>query len=1415
MATVGDTVGRLTTEGGLSEAEALRFLSERYNRPIGAADMDKSILSLSSQQQPQAPSPSPVSPTTPAPSLPAVPVAPAPAAPTPEDQPEDEQGVIEGTAQEIAGFGYGLAGAAHGIAEGVGDVVSYPGMVADYAKQTNKINARLQPLNEQFDRIRESKDLTDEQKDKLLTPLFEQSQGLMKQLESAQSKIKSNTVYDSQKHQAEIIRTRLGMGRGTFDNLVKDVNDIARAFPMLFKELIFTTVPPSQRKELEDWDKYLEVAYDQRRKLARNLVGGTIGGTSGILMGLIKAPAETIEATPGMTVMTLVSLLPALQGAGAIRALSAMPGFSRLATAMKKAGAWELPIATRKRQMLVKGADEGPPGVQRFKEGEGRLTAGDVGGTAAKGFGYGMLVGMPAEMAVVAPLVRTLYGVGMNSPRFAEYAANVRRLLVHTSSQRGMAMGRAVRDLRDDAARNASEVRALAEGLAREQAETGAIVRVVPEDKPIKLTDDLTLVEQTPSVQFVSQRARELGDRLDTVLDDLGFNEQSKQAVRANLADIVEGGPAVLASPTVRAAVAKKILEGSGKNRAVYEPQVMAALEQAANNVDFRVMDLSGLLNRPGSTLNLKRLVDDALNELGPKEARRIQADLIVNEFSQLESRVAVRARQRAMEREAMKFLTDEQKALARAGKLDPEAYAFAMAAGRMLNGDSINQSLLRGMEPSKLIDALDSGFNTGALEASLAKRLGRELTDAERKMMPDIVREMADDLRKYGEEILNNDGLSVGEMTRLLDGDWNLAPGTITRRGTEEMIGAIKESSANPTATRYLSDGLRATDAWANRFNLNLGSLWGRLNSYMKMNLTVMNPAVHLNNFMSNVSLQAIRRGVDPFTMLSGAAKETRGYLSWRRGKGARRQKDLSDVGRNREQRIYESLDEMRLIDSDLVGVEIDSVAGYGLADVISPGIRIPGRRVTDRLRQRAAEGYRWGDQLFKIDEAVKAMREMYRSLDELKPGQSMDIQTSAITRTRIRKDAKGDIFIGKDRLTEGGKFVGKGRERLDRAFTSTARQQAMNLFVDYAQVPGAIKFLRNAGPLSLASPFLTWAWKAMGMGGRSLLARAITPQPLVRSTNLDVMANQGRRLAAQAINRNLIMNGLRSNMLENRDILDQVLAYDPSLPRVQLYTAIGDPYLVGADDVNSMNFAGPAMTVMRVGATMASLVPGFTPGSERDKLLAMERRGELLSPRQALRLVGLEGSLLGNVWSLAVNDFKTTNGVPNVRGQRASNPEIVRRTLMPLMVPLGQAGTAMAGRAMDAAMSTYLKDDGYSSALRNTHMHPRAPEDMGQFITRHLFGVAWKPIALSGKDNAFNRYLDQVKKTLEESAAASKRKLKRQLKDGTINRQEFADGMRRHREMKKAAMSEYRVIRKSIVDLRQIILKKAKTNE
>jgi hypothetical protein len=1394
VATLRETITGITSNGSMSEPDAREFLSNKFGRPITESDLDADILDFTEG--------------APAPAKPSAPMQVAETRPRRSVAEEPEEGMLEGAAKGVSGFAYGGVGAVHGAAEGVGDVLSYPSEVASYAKETNRVSRQLAPLNDQFDKIRASKDLTDEQKDKLLTPMFEKSQGLMKQLETAQSKIKGNSVAQAQDDQAEIIRTRLRMGRGTFDNLVKDVNDIARAFPHLFKEMIFTTVPPSERKELEDWDKYLEVAYDQRRRLARNLVGGTIGGTSGIMMGLIKAPAETIEATPGMTVMTLVGMLPAFQLPGTIAKLKGVPGYARLMKAMEKAGAVEIP-GTKKRKQLVKGAEEGAPGVQRFKEGEGRLTAGDVAGTAAKGFGYGMLVGMPAEIATIAPIVRTLYGFGMDHPGFAEAAAKVRRLVVHTAAQRGMTEGRAVRDLRDDAARNTSNTRALAEGLAREQVETGAALRVVPQ--AIKLTDDLPVVEPRLKAEFASPRARELGDRLDTILDDLGFGENAKTSLRENLADITEGGPAVLASPTVRAAVAKRILEGSGKNRSRYEPQVMSALEQAAGNVDFKVMDLSRLIDKDGASLNLKQLVDGALGELGPKQTRRIQADLIVDEFAKLESRIAVRSRQRAMEREAMKFLTDEQKKAAKAGKLSSEDYAFAMAAGRMLQGDSINQSLLRGMEPSKLIDSLDQGLGTGALEASLAKRLGRELTEAERKLMPDIVREMADDLRKYGEEILNNDGLSVAEMSRLLDGDWNLAQGTIARRGAEEMVKAIEQSSANPRSARYLSDGLRATDAWSNRFNLNMGSIWGRLNSYMKMNLTVMNPAVHLNNFMSNVSLQSIRRGVDPVSMLTGAARETGKYLNWRRGKSGPRQKKLDQVGGNRDQRIYESIDEMKLIDTDLVGVEVDSVAGYGLLDVVSPGIKTPGRRLTDRIRERAAKGYRWGDQIFKIDEAAKSMRQMYKSLDELKPGQSMDIQTSALTKTRIRKDAGGDIFIGRDRLSKGGKFIGKGRERLDRAFTATARKQAMDLFVDYAQVPGALKALRMAGPLSLASPFLTWAWKAMGIGGPSLLARAVNPQPLIRSTSPEVMVRQGVKLAAQTANRNLILNGIRSTMLENRDAIDQILAYDPSMPRVQLYTALGDPRLIGADDVDSMNFAGPAMSVMRAGATAASLIPGFTPGSERDKLLAMQSRGELLSGSQALRLVGLQGGALQGLWDNVSSDFRTIGGKPNVRGQRASNPEILRRTVLPLMVPLGRAGTAMAGKSMDVAMEIFIEDGKYSSALRNTHHHKRAPESMGQFLTRNLFGIGWKPIALSGDDNMFNRYLDRVNKTLESSSAAMEKKLKRQFKEGVLTREEFQDSMVRYRRMKRSAKEEYREVRKSVVDLRKLILKKA----
>jgi predicted transcriptional regulator len=1399
VSTVQEVISAITSDGSMTEPEARAFLSERYGRPINDEDLELDILDLSPPTAvAAAPAPTPAAPPTPAPQ------------PSGPPAPEEEEGVAGLFAKEAAGFGYGLVGAAHGAAEGVGDVMAYPGQVAAFAKDVNESARQLSPLDEQFERIRDSRDLTDEEKNRLLTPIFEKQKKIGKRLETARQKIKTNSVAQAQDDQAELIRTRLRIGRGAFDNLVKDVNDIARAFPGLFKEMIFTTVPPNQRKELQDWDKYLDVAYDQRRKLARNLVGGTIGGTSGILMGLIKAPQETVEATPGMAVMTLVGLIPALQGAGAVKALSSVPGYSKLTAAMQKAGAWEVP-GTIKRKQLVKGADEAAPGIQKFKEGEGRVTAGDIASTAGKGFGYGMLVGAPVESAVLAPLVRGLYGVGMNSPKFAEAAAKVRRLVAHTSAQRGMAMERAVRDLMDDAARDASKVKAIAEGLAREQAETGRLMTVSPRelapfDSPILFRDS--------KVQFRTDRAKELGDRLNTVFDDLRFGRQSRENFRANLADITEGGSAVLASPTVRAMVAKKILEGSGKNKAKFEPQIMAALERAAGNVDFNVMDLSRLLNKRGSTINLKLLVDDALKELGETGSRKVQADLIMNEFAQLENRVAVRSRQLAMDREAMKFLTDEQKKAARAGTLSPDDYAIAMAVGRMVNGDSINQALLRGMKPNELIDALHRAMGDGKLKDTLVNRLGRELTDAEKKMMPDLIREMSEDLRKYGEEILNNEGLSVGEMRSLLaeGGDWNLAPGTLTRRGVKEMVDAIESSSAKGGSDRYLSAGLRATEGWRNSWNLNLNNLWGRMNSYMKMNLTVMNPAVHLNNFMSNVSLQAIRRGIDPVTLLGGAAKETKQYRAWRKGRSGRRKKDLSDVGENIDQRIYEAIDEMKLIDTDLIGIEIDSVAGYGLLDVVAPGAKFPGRKIGDRIREAAAKGYRWGDQIFKIDEAAKSMRELYRGLDELRPKEFMDIQTSAITKTRIRKDAKGDIFIGKDRLSKDGKFVGKGRERLDRAFTATARKRAVDLFVDYAQVPGALKVLRQAGPLAIASPFLTWNWKAMGIGGRSLLSRAIAPTPLIKSNNPRVMIKQARKLAAETINRNLILHGIKANMMEDRGMIEQVLAYDPSMPRVKLFTALGDPSLIGVDDVNSMNFAGPAMGVLRAGATAVSWMPGFKGATERDKLLAMKSRGELLSGRQAFRLLGAEGGLVTGLWDAAINDWRTLGGKPNIRGQKATNPEILRRQILPLITPMGQAGTAAAGKAMDVAIGAYLDDDHYASNLRNTHSHPRAPEDMAQFTTRHLFGVAWKPVALSGSDNMFDRYLKTIEKSIKESSKAIKKKLDRQKKDGTLSAEGYRESMDRYRRIDRAATEEYRDIRKSIQNLRRMILKKSR---
>ena len=1433
MSTVRDFILKVTSENVLNDQEARNYLTKRYGVAINDQVMDTKLSDLKQGVPAPAPQPTVKPAQTPAP------------APKPEPTFMENVGtaaanvgdtltsplqLAEYAGKEGVGIASGVAGLGVGLAEGAFSLPQLFSQVGGVLNQLKKADAAIKKYDGQWERIRDDETLSNEEKDQILTRLFNEQREASKGVESALNKVKQNPLEAARRDNNDLIRRRLKMDKGTWTNFTSDVRDLGRAFPTLFKTLLITNAPPDQKEQLLSFSDYAAKGFQQRRELAKSLVGGAIGGTAGVGLALMHDFDATFEAAPGVTIMTILSLVPVLKGAGATAALKNIPGAAQLNNLLIKYGqkAADKPVAlvgdkVRRRKQLVKGEDKGGARIRADKEGEGPLTYGEVGREAAQGFGFGMLVGVP-ELAVYYPAARLVLGAAAkDSVKLQEMAAALRRFSVHTSAQRGVTMERAVRDLNDDASRAASAVEGRVQPFLNQIRQEGIESVVSPTGK----TEPVVAPSGKPApvqVAYATESARKMAEGIRGALKEAGVSANKMADTDASMVSLANNGSAYLVSPTIRSMVAKRLLEDlSGlrpDQRKFITRTLPLLLEQASQNVKA-----SPRIKVFAKDLDLSPVISDVLDTIKPKQRNRIQAELVSGRFLEVQTMAAKRAKRNAYDREATKFLTEAEKTAAAAGKLSEDDYLLAMAFGRMVNGDSINQVLLTGVNPTRLQNKLMNMINDPAkmkkLEDYIEGRMSQieggavRLTRSESDMMLNVAQEMIDDLSRYKD--MDAAFMMADEYQGILA---NLKERPRVAGAIDDIVKMVEEGEKSGTRApiRYISDGLQKTEWWRSNWNLGGGGNAGiralnRLNAWMKANLTIFNPAVHVNNFGSNLALQSTRRGVDPVTLVNGLVKETKQYNDFRTGKTKRVKDDKSVFADDdvMDQRLYDSLDEMKLIESDLVSAEIDSV-GLGILgdDMGGAGkVRSMPRDLAKTLGQKAGSTYRWGDQLFKIDEAAKSFRQMYRNLEELGNGKSMDIETSTLTRTRVRKDANGDIFIGKKRISKDGKFVGTGKKQLERVFTSSSRRQAMDLFIDYGQVPGALKVLRALGPLSLASPFLTWNWKAMGIGNRSLLAQAMFPKPRVISNDIRVMAPELQRIGVAAIRRNAMLNGLRNTMFEDREALDQVLAFDPSAPRTNIYTALGDPEVIGADDVESMNYSGPVMHLASAMARASMFIPALTdPYDERTKLLAKRNRGETISIRETARLAQLSEGLASKLVIASLSNFRETAGQPNMFGKQLTKGEIMRKHILPMFLPGGQTTQKAAGNVMDMIIGEIEDDPHYSSAMRNSYRDPRVQEHVGQMMTRYFLGLGWKPVALSGDRDVIERYFENTRNNIERVYTKAEENYEMRLNQGDMTVDEYNEAMDNLEPQREAAQVEIDKLSDETLDLRDIII-------
>lgn len=425
---------------------------------------------------------------------------------------------------------------------------------------------------------------------------------------------------------------------------------------------------------------------------------------------------------------------------------------------------------------------------------------------------------------------------------------------------------------------------------------------------------------------------------------------------------------------------------------------------------------------------------------------------------------------------------------------------------------------------------------------------------------------------------------------------------------------------------------------------------LLGALGKNMRAGLTAGNLSAHINNFSSNTGIQGLRRGVTPLGVWRQLAQTKWLWEQYRQGKLA---------SQPRLERLLRGIERSRIMDTDIVDAEF--------ATMNDPSFTQAGwrRKITEPLRKLNAamlKAYKFGDSVFKVDEAVRNGQELWTRIDVLGDGKHLDLRTSPRRWVRVRK--YGQHFT----LEERGVGQAPGRalpipvERLDQAVANAAGVPGTNLFFNMKDVPNWLLLLRAGHFGGFASPFLTWAWKSLDIPGlkRGLLTEVMTGDAGVYTPTNDpaIWALQARASAAVAVRRALVMNALRAEFLERDErALREVFRWLPSDVGLVLLDEGTNPGYVGFKDWNSANWAGSTEALFRLGTAAfvaanpdmtADKLYGFDPETgdweddadlakypaahqedvrKRRALWKKHHTGELWAPADAIQLAGLAG--------------------------------------------------------------------------------------------------------------------------------------------------------------------------------------------
>ena len=535
-------------------------------------------------------------------------------------------------------------------------------------------------------------------------------------------------------------------------------------------------------------------------------------------------------------------------------------------------------------------------------------------------------------------------------------------------------------------------------------------------------------------------------------------------------------------------------------------------------------------------------------------------------------------------------------------------------------------------------------------------------------------------------------------------------------------------------------------------------------IGNMFKRNVVARSVPALVNNNISNVLAVSGRRGVTPPQVMLSLGRFNNRFAKYLKGE--------KPVGGTRSEmlryELIEAMDTEGIFSSNDVRQDFVTQVRKGAAPTDIPVEQV--KAGIDYVNQQVFERWytRYGDDLFKGEFAYQRGDRALKQLEKTKPGFETRFENNPTSHWRVEKTGpdtfKGELFNNKTGKSMGNAFTADlnnpaQRTKLMKAVARDGLYHGNELFFDYGRVGNWTKMLRALPITNLTSSFHTWFFKALDIPflKKGLVYKTLLQTDSIPSTDPAIMAANSRADAALAARRALIANsmtGANSQRQERKD-LRTPLSFSPSRQELAFVVATTHPDYVLQYALGSRDYTDP--TVMGLKAIQklflnfrddeARMKELFPPRSKLDKMsdkewanLQKQRKyfmktmdGTVLSPKEALELAGIGGSIALNMYDY-IRETEKQGKVIDLPGVFRNFGKVLLGSTTARLLDIAVAGAVEGGVAPDFLQKyTRLGKQEMRRGYRSGQVNPNQSNFI-QYAVKEAFGIGWNSIMYIG---------------------------------------------------------------------------------